>query len=152
MPLLLHASRSRPLPPLRLRVGLTLMEVLVVLVILGIAGALLLSRQVTQSGTRRAESASDMKAVVDSARRLAVQRQQSLRVRVYNDGLWSVVAPDLTDPIAAGNITAPPAPLDLTVDARGTCRPSPGWIPSEEHRAAFDAGKCRWTVEPRTRR
>lgn len=133
----------------RARAGLTLMEVLVVLVILGIAGALLLSRQVTQNGTRRAESAGDMKAVVDSARRLAVQRQQTLRVRVYNDGLWSVVAPDIADPIAAGNITEPPAPLDLTVDARGTCRPSPGWIPSEAHRAAFDAGKCRWTTDTR---
>lgn len=127
------------------------MEVLVVLAILAIAGALLLSRAVARTGTQRAQSADDMTAVVDSARRLAVQRQQTVRVRVYQDGLWSVIAPDLPEPIAAGTITAPPAPLDLSVDARGICRPSTGWIPREELRAAFDAGKCRWAPEPRPR-
>lgn len=120
------------------------MEVVVVLAILGIAGAMVLSRQVLRSGSQRVESAGDTKAVVDSARRLAVQRQQGVRLRVYADGLWSMLSPDASEPIAAGRITAPPAPLDLTVDARGTCRPSAGWVPREELRAAFDAGKCRW--------
>lgn len=143
---------SRPVPPSRsprcLRAGLTLMEVVVVLAIIALAGALLLSRQVGRTGTRRAQSADDMTAVVDSARQLAVQRQQTVRLRVYDDGLWSVVAPDLPEPIAAGTMTAPPAPLDLSVDARGICRPSAGWIAREELRAAFDAGKCRWVTEP----
>ncbi|MCO4101538.1 MAG: prepilin-type N-terminal cleavage/methylation domain-containing protein [Gemmatimonas sp.] len=134
--------------PRRPRAGLTLVEVVVVLAIIAIAGALLLLRQVSRTGTQRAQSAGDMTAVVDSARRLAVQRQQTMRLRVYDDGLWSVVAPDLPEPIAAGTMTAPPAPLDLSVDARGICRPSAGWIPSEELQAAFDAGKCRWVTEP----
>lgn len=143
-------SCSLPLTPSprRPRVGLTLMEVVVVLAIIAIAGALLLSRPVSRMGTQRAQTAGDMAAVVDSARRLAVQRQQTMRLRVYDDGLWSVVAPDLAEPIAAGTMTAPPAPLDLSVDARGICRPSAGWVPREELRAAFDTGKCRWVIEP----
>ncbi len=120
------------------------MEVMVVLAILGMAGAFLLSPGVLPAGRPSAEKAGHMKAVVDSARRLAVQRQQGVRLRVYADGLWSVRSPDASEPIAAGRITAPPAPLDLTVDARGTCRPSAGWVPRDELRAAFDAGKCRW--------
>lgn len=134
------------------RSGLTLFEVLVVLVIMGIAGALVLSRRVSQSGTDRVASAGDMKAVVDSARRLAVARAGTVRVRVYNDGLWSVVIPGDSEPIAAGRITEPPAPMDLTVDARGTCRPSAGWVPREDHRAAFDAGRCQWAPTGDARR
>ncbi|MFN5201900.1 MAG: prepilin-type N-terminal cleavage/methylation domain-containing protein, partial [Gemmatimonas sp.] len=45
------------------RAGLTLTEVLVAVAIVAIAGALLLSRQVTRRGTQRAASAHDMTAV-----------------------------------------------------------------------------------------
>ncbi|MCA2990822.1 prepilin-type N-terminal cleavage/methylation domain-containing protein [Gemmatimonas sp.] len=133
------------------RAGLTLTEVLVAVAIVAIAGALLLSRQVTRRGTQRAASAHDMTAVVDSARTLAMQRRETLRLRVYHDGLWSVEATGARDPIAAGTITAPLLPLDLAIDPRGRCAPSPGWVPREELRAAFDAGDCRWQAPPRTR-
>jgi prepilin-type N-terminal cleavage/methylation domain-containing protein len=129
---------------MRRRAGLTLTELLVALVILAIAGAMLLSRTVTRQGTRRAENAGDMKAVVDTARALALSRKETLRLRVYADGLWSVVTPALSDPLAAGTISAPPAPIDLTIEARGGCRATTGWVPREELRAAFDAGKCRF--------
>jgi prepilin-type N-terminal cleavage/methylation domain-containing protein len=129
---------------MRRRSGLTLTELLVALAILGIAGALLLSRKVTQQGTMRAENASDMKAVVDTARALALSRKEPLRVRVYADGLWSVVTAAKSDPLAAGTISTPPAPIDLTIDARGGCRATAGWVPREDLRAAFDAGKCRF--------
>ncbi len=135
-----------PPPSFTRRRGLTLIEVVVVLAILGIAGALVVSRQVQRTGSQRVESADDLHVVVDSARRLAVQRQQVVRLRIYADGLWSVLSPDAPEPIAAGRMTAPPAPLDVTVDARGGCRPSAGWVPREELRAAFDAGTCRWAA------
>lgn len=121
------------------------MEVLVALAIVAIAGALLLSRSVTRQGTLRAENADAMKAVVDSARSLATSRKEAMRLRVYADGLWSVETPAVTEPIAAGTVSAPPAPLDLTIDARGVCRPTAGWVPREDLRAAFDAGKCRFS-------
>ncbi|GAB1341940.1 pilus assembly FimT family protein [Gemmatimonas sp.] len=129
---------------MRRRAGLTLTEVLVVLVILAIAGALLLSRQVTRRGMQRAENAGEMRAVVDSARALARGRSVAVRLRVYADGLWSVEAPAVADPIAAGTMTAPPAPFDVTVDAKGACRATTGSRPREALRAAFDAGKCRF--------
>lgn len=129
---------------MRRRLGLTLTELLVALAILVIAGALLLSRRVTRQGTLRAENAGDMKAVVDTARALAVGRKEPMRLRVYADGLWSVVAPKVSDPVAAGTISAPPAPMDFTIDARGVCRATAGWVPRDDLRAAFDAGKCRF--------
>jgi len=133
---------------MRRRAGLTLTELLVALAILVIAGALLLSRRVTRQDSMRAENAGDMKAVVDTARALALSRKEPMRLRVYADGLWSVVAPAVTDPIAAGTIRTPPAPIDFTIDARGVCRATAGWIPREALRAAFDAGKCRFEPAP----
>lgn len=133
---------------MRRRAGLTLTEVLVVLLILAIAGALLLSRQVTQRGMQRAKHAGEMGNVVDSARVVAGQRGVAVRLRVYADGLWSVEAPAVADPIAAGTMTAPPAPIDVTVEPKGACRATAGSMPREELRAAFDAGKCRFDAKP----
>jgi prepilin-type N-terminal cleavage/methylation domain-containing protein len=130
------------------RSGLTLTEVLVALVILAIMGAMLLPRVVTRQELRRAEHADAMKAVIDTTRALAVQRQQALRLRVYPDGLWSVEATSDRDPIAAGTVSAPPAGIDLTIDARGACRATPGWVPREVLRAVFDAGKCAFEPAP----
>lgn len=127
---------------MRQRSGLTLTELLVALVILAVTGALLLSRTVNRQGTQRAANADEMKAVMDTARALAVSRKESLRLRVYTDGLWSVATSTVSEPIAAGTMSAPPSALDFTIDARGACRATTGWIPREELRAAFDAGKC----------
>lgn len=134
---------------MRQRAGLTLTEVLVVLVIIAIAGALLLSRQVTRQGTLRVEHAGAMREVVDSARTLATQRRDAVRLRIYSDGLWSIEVRGAADPIAAGTMTPPPAPLDLSVDAKGNCRATAGWTPREALRAAFDAGKCRFPDDAR---
>jgi len=130
------------------RSGLTLTEVLVALLILAIMGAMLLQRVVTRQEIRRAEHADAMKAVVDTTRALAVQRQEELRLRVYGDGLWSVVATTGRDPIAAGTVSAPPAGIDLTIDARGVCRATSGWAPREALRAVLDAGTCVFAPVP----
>ncbi|MFN5599974.1 MAG: Tfp pilus assembly protein FimT/FimU, partial [Gemmatimonas sp.] len=79
-----------PPPSFTRRPGLTLIAVVVVRAILRLAGALVVSRQVQRTGSQRVESADDLHVVVDSARRLAVQRQQVVRLRIYADGLWSV--------------------------------------------------------------
>ena len=130
------------------RSGLTLTEVLVALVILAIMGAVLLPRVVARQEQRRAEHADAMKAVVDTTRALAVQRRQSLRLRVYADGLWSVESTSDRDPIAAGTMSAPPAGIDLTVEAGGACRATTGWVPREALRAVLDATKCAFEPEP----
>ena len=130
------------------RSGLTLTEVLVALVILAIMGAMLLPRVVTRQESRRAEHADALKSVVDTTRALAVQRRQSLRLRVYADGLWSVESTSDRDPIAAGTMSAPPAGIDLTIDARGVCRATSGWAPREALRAVLDAGTCVFAPVP----
>lgn len=120
------------------------MEVLVVLAIIGLTGILALSPGMLRDGTGRAEQAGPMHAVVDSARHLAVLRQHPVRLRVDTGGLWSVLAPDVTAPIAAGRITGLPVAVDITVDARGICKPATGRVPHEAPRTVFDAGTCRW--------
>jgi type II secretory pathway pseudopilin PulG len=132
---------------MRRRAGVALIDVLAALVIIAMAGAAVVTIQVRRRGSVRAANAREMTALVDSARTLARQRRETVRLRVYDDGLWSLETATATDPLAAGTITAPPAPLDLSVDARGGCRASPGWIPREAHRIAFEAGKCRWNAE-----
>lgn len=126
------------------RAGLTLVEVVVALAIVTVAGALLLLRWVTRQEAQRVENAAAMAWVVDSARALAMRRGESLRLRVYADGLWSVVTPSVAEPVAAGTIAAPPAPIDLAIDPRGACRATAGTVPRDALRAAFIAGRCRF--------
>ncbi|WP_309670445.1 prepilin-type N-terminal cleavage/methylation domain-containing protein [Gemmatimonas sp.] len=124
------------------RAGLTLLELLVVLVILAITTALV--PLAWRSPRATGESALD--GLTQTARRAAIRRGEELRLRVDADGAWVLAAREGTDVLETGRIAAPAAPVSLRVDALGTCRPG-GDIAATGHAASgvsFDMLGCRF--------
>ncbi len=140
------------------RVGVTLLELLVVLVLMGIASALVvpalrfpaasmgsddggsLSR-VQQSGLI---ATPEVDGVLANARRLALRRGEPVRFRVSTDGVWAIVALNGGEAIQNGRVAQPLSwQPDLTIDAVGTCVLSPNVVP-RAGAAAWDALACRW--------
>lgn len=131
------------------RAGVTLVELLIVLVIMGIVVALAVPFGAVSRRDRSTDTRAQLPAVVDTARRLAVQHAVSVRVRIERDGVWSVSVPGAAAPLATGRLPekgdAGAVGVDLTVDPLGSCRPIPGWRPDAmPYDKAFDAGRCRW--------
>ena len=131
------------------RAGVTLVELLIVLAILGIVATLVVPSGV--ASVFRTAPVDPAIAVLDSARRLAVTGGVTVRVRVRPDGQWSIAVPGAGEPLAAGAL---PAPLtgalrsDLTIDPLGTCRPaSRSFSALADTPAVFDAGRCQWVRE-----
>ena len=126
-----------PLP--RPRAGLTLLELLVVLVILAITTAIV----PLAWRTPRAVDESAVDVLAQTARREAIRRGEELQLRLDADGAWVLAAHDGTDILETGRLAAPTAPLSLRVDALGTCRPGSGTADSG---ASFDMLTCRYTA------
>lgn len=131
-----------PLRPFRSRArgGFTLVELIVVLAIMG------LSAVVVTTMRPPAPEAQSTEAIVTRARRLAVQRAQLVTLDLGRDGYWSVVAPHNGvgggtggDTVASGRGDWPAAPVTITIDAMGSCRPDP-----QGGGASFDPLRCRW--------
>lgn len=101
------------------RAGLTLLELLVVLVILAITTAIV----PLAWRSPRATDASALDGLTQRARREAIRRGEELRLRVEADGAWVLAAREGTDVLETGRIAAPAAVVSLRVDALGTCRP-----------------------------
>lgn len=137
--------------PRRLKVrrqnGVTLVELLVVLVLMGIAAALV--APAVRSPRPLAESIagaplSPVDGVINAARRLAIGRGQPLALRIANDGVWSVVAADTGDPVDAGRVSGALAWLPtLRIDALGRCTLRAGALPPDGRRT-WDPLACRW--------
>lgn len=130
------------------RAGVTLFELLVVLVILAIVTAVVVRQQLPPAPADRREQASDLDALVDSARQLATKQAVTVALRVYDDGLWSIVVPGQTEPLAAGTLDVRGiGALQLTVDPLGACRPVGKWSVKREGTATvWDATRCRWRM------
>lgn len=126
-----------PLPHPRL--GLTLLELLVVLVILAITTALV----PLSWPTPRAADGSALDGLTQTARREAIRRGEELRLRVDADGAWVLAARDGTEILETGRIEAPAAPVSLRVDALGTCRPGSELAGSG---VSFDMLGCRYVA------
>lgn len=126
----------RPTPPLRRR-GVTLVELLVVLVILGIGGAIVVPAM-RDLGPAEAEPSS---AVV--ARDLAARRGESVRVVVEPSGAWRATAErDTTDaPLARGAAATFPSGT-WTVTPVGLCLPRPMAGAPSPATAAWDPVRC----------
>ncbi len=116
--------KSSPL----LRRGVTLLELLVVLLLLGITAALVLPalapRLALRPGNDDARS-----ALVATSRRLAIRRGESLRLRLDADGVWALVAKGDGAVVDTGRLPTRGreealAPMLLTIDALGSCIPS----------------------------
>ena len=121
------------------RAGLTLLELLVVIVILAITTALV----PLAWRTTRANEGSALDGLIQSARRGAIRRGEALRLRVDTDGAWVLAARDGADILETGRIDAPDEALSLQVDALGTCRPGSERSGSG---ASFDMLGCRYGV------
>ena len=111
----------RPFPTNRLAqfrtvVGFTLLEIVVTLVILGLAAGL-----VAPMFRRDPNPASDVRAVVASARETAVRRAQTLVLRVDDRGAWRLIPTGDTTLISTGILSDGGQPLTLVIGPLGTC-------------------------------
>ncbi len=121
------------------RAGLTLLELLVVIVILAITTAIV----PLAWRPPRATEGSALDGLTQTVRREAIRRGEELRVRVDADGAWVLAARNGTDILETGRLAAPVAPVSLRVDALGTCRPGSEMAGSG---ASFDMLSCRYVA------
>ena len=142
-----------------MRRGVTLLELLVVLVLMAIASALVLPAvRFPGIGSFDGEALTPSKnapsgeliqspevdGVLTQARRLAIKRGEPVRLRVATDGVWAIVSANSGQPIKSGRVSeALSWRPDVTVDAVGTCMLQPTVVPSATA-VAWDALACRW--------
>ncbi len=124
----------------RVQLGVTLLELLVVLVVLGLTAAVVLpSLTPVVPRTDRDPTAT----LIATARRAAIRRGEPLRLRVDPDGVWALVSVRDGSVVDAGRLSGGGqaiAGLSLSVDGLGSCRPA-GVMSG---RGAFDPLACRW--------
>ena len=128
-----------PLPyPASARRGVTLLELLVVLTLMGVASAL-----VVPALARRALQAdgADVTIVV-AARRTAIGRAEPLRLRLFADGAWTLTAQRDGAVVDSGHVRDSLPAEDLLLDALGGCVPSP-----RGPARAFDPMACAFVDE-----
>ena len=126
-----------PLP--RPRAGLTLIEVLVVLALLAITATVV---PMAWRGTR-ATQGDARQAVLRDARRDAIRRGETLRLRIDADGAWVLAARDGADVLTTGRTDPAPAPVSLRIDPLGSCRPVGDLAATDDGAEAFDVLSCR---------
>ena len=147
-----HVSSPRMTrSPRSVRRGVTLLELLVVLVLLAVTAAVVLPTFMPPSTTAGADPTA---TVVASARRVAIRRGEPLRLRIASDGIWALVT--LHDGVAidagrlktvkqfADDAHAVSTELVLTIDALGSCQPGDGSAYGSVYGATYDPLTCRW--------
>lgn len=124
-------------PALPIRFGFTLLEVLIVLVLMGVASALVVPA-LRGAGTGAARPAV---TVATRAQREAIRRAEALDLQVDDAGAWSLHVARTHELLDSGHVR-----LDSTVssgtwvfDALGGCMPLANAVAS----APFDALSCR---------
>ncbi|MES2523261.1 MAG: prepilin-type N-terminal cleavage/methylation domain-containing protein [Gemmatimonadota bacterium] len=136
-------------PPFPIRRGVTLLELLVVLVLMAVAASVVLPVfGVRPAGSGSADAGSGLDVVIASARRSAIQRGAPVHLRVATDGVWALAAAvdgELLSggriELAAGSVAASRA-IDLQIDAMGSC------LPGTNTPAGTDASTTRSTLVP----
>ena len=147
-------------PPVRR--GVTLLELLVVLVLMGIAAAgvapALRPPLASRAGDGRGPA--DVDELIATARRTAIRRGEPLRLRVATDGVWALVAFRDGTLLSGGRLAAATrlasrrrdatpgtsargTALDLRIDAMGSCMPA-GALDAQlnANRRVFDPLTC----------
>lgn len=133
-----------PLP--RPRAGLTLIELLVVLAVLAITATVVpVARRAT-----RATTDDPRQAVVQHARRDAIRRGETLRLRIDTDGAWVLAARDGAAVLTTGRTESGPAAVSLRIDPLGSCRPVGERADGNATGPAFDVLSCRAMPEGAT--
>jgi prepilin-type N-terminal cleavage/methylation domain-containing protein len=98
--------------------GYTLLEILVVLLLIGVAAAL--SAPVL---LRANPGRSSFEELIATGREAAIRRGEVLYLRMGTSGQWSLEAASAptTEPLASGHIEAVGAPLTLMFQPNGSC-------------------------------
>ena len=119
------------------RRGFTLVEILVVLIILGVAFTLTIPSLVSP---RAPEDA--MQRVVDLARRTAIRRAGGVRLSIEAGGAWSLESSSGLDPdLGTGTLLWPHAfPVTIHISALGACMLE---APALQQVVAIDPVRCR---------
>ena len=136
-------------PPFRARRGVTLLELLVVLVLMGISAAVVIPA-LDPPVELRSDSAS---ALVERARRAAISRGEPVRLRIEGDGAWALVSLRDGVPLAQGEARAEQQPtatslaIDLRIDAMGSCTPASTLVGATGDAVRFDPLVCRFGNE-----
>ena len=120
--------------------GFTVLELLVVLVIMGLAASVV---PVAWRVLGPATVSASWPEVVTTARRLALARGRPVDLQVDADGRWSILAVPAGDTLRVGRGPEHPTPWSaarLRVDALGVCRPL---VPPSDGRHPFDMAACR---------
>ena len=141
-----------PSQSLPVRRGVTLLELLVVLVLMGLAAAVV-APTLVRSGPPRlddetdGDAARDAGALVANARRTAIRRGEPLRLRLASDGVWALVSFRDGGVISTGRTgvdSSEARALDLRIDAMGGCIPSGAYdVRLQAAERAFDPLVCR---------
>ena len=126
---------SAPVLP---RHGMSLLELLVVLTLMGVAGALVAPVFRPRSPAPERNDA----AIVAAARQAAVRRAEPLRLRMFATGTWLLVAQRDGKVVDSGRVTGPPPSSDLLLNPLGGCVPAP-----QARARAFDPIACVFADE-----
>jgi prepilin-type N-terminal cleavage/methylation domain-containing protein len=137
---------------LGVRRGVTLVELLVVLVLMAISAALVVPALRPRSGDALRDGdgqpMSPVDAVLTEARRLAIKRGEPMHLRVTSDGVWAVAPLAGGDAIRDGRLpTALGWVPDVVIDAMGVCALASGTV-APQFATAWDALQCRWRSGP----
>ncbi len=124
------------------RRGLTLIEVMIAIAILGIVAAIVYPNVFR----RNQPSAPTESALLEQAKALAIARAEPMRVSVERDGTWEIVAESTPSSVlASGHLAeAPPSAFAVRITELGACLPADG-KPRVEG-PVIDAVSC--TVRP----
>lgn len=130
-----------------MRRGVTLLELLVVLVVMGIAASVVAPALGRPVAPVSGEAGSVARLIAD-ARRTAIRRGQPVRLRLATDGVWALVAVADGALIASGRTGRDSVPdardIDIRIDAMGSCTPAGSLnlrLQQDDH--AFDPLACR---------
>ncbi len=123
-----------PLPTCHpLRRGVTLLELLIVLTLMGVAAALVAPALVRPT----AEPVSAGREIVNRARLQAVRRGEPLRVAMWANGAWVLSTQRDGAVVDSGHVRDALPRADILMDALGSC------VPAEAREArAFDLLSC----------
>ncbi|MGZ8414640.1 MAG: prepilin-type N-terminal cleavage/methylation domain-containing protein [Gemmatirosa sp.] len=127
VPILARANRPA-------RRGVTLLELLVVLLLLGLAAALAAPRLLRP---RAADAGDPLARTVAMGRALALRRAEALRLEIDADGRWRLVARDSV--LQRGALPTATTPLRLGISPLGVCMPEPA---DDAPAPAWDAAAC----------
>lgn len=124
-------TRRRAVPGVR--TGLTLLELVVVLALLGLGAALVLP---SLDRPARAVTRDD---VVRAARATAIARAQALTLRLATDGAWQLASPRDGGVLTQGKLSEAGDALALDLSPVGGCTLRP---PVPASLARWDAARC----------